>query len=278
MRSRKKHSYEEHNDSHRWVISYADFITLLFAFFVVMYAISSVNISKYKSLSEGMKSAFNQKDQSKATQSTADLKDGPESKNTKGQFQDGLAYLKKSLSELEDGTYKVNQQEGWIEIDMKAGSLFQSGTADLTSAALLKLMQLAAKIKDLPYTIVVEGYTDNIPIETPQYPSNWELSAARAASVGRALNSFGVNSERILVTGYGEQYPIADNSTEEGRSQNRRVNIIIVRDRSVSRMFNPQMDGVQSTFIGSGDNVKSNQGVQHNESSPKGAFRPDGDY
>ena len=258
MKPRRNKNHEEHIDTHRWIISYADFITLLFAFFVVMYAISSVNVSKYKSLSDGMKSAFNQKDQNKATQSTADLKDGPESKNTKGTFKDGLAYLKKSLSELEDGSYKVNSQEGWIEVDMKAGSLFQSGTADLTPQALLKLMQLAGKIKDLPFTIVVEGYTDNIPIETPQYPSNWELSAARAASVGRALNSFGVNSERILVTGYGEQYPIADNLTEDGRGENRRVNIIIVKDRSVSRMFNPQADQTHGTFINNVDNVKSN--------------------
>ena len=97
MKPRRNKNHEEHIDTHRWVISYADFITLLFAFFVVMYSISSVNVSKYKSLSEGMKSAFNQKDQNKATQSTADLKDGPESKNTKGTFKDGLAYLKKSL-------------------------------------------------------------------------------------------------------------------------------------------------------------------------------------
>ncbi|RUR08342.1 OmpA family protein [Legionella sp. km772] len=246
MTSKRSKNHDEHTDTHRWVISYADFITLLFAFFVVMYAISSVNVSKYKSLSEGMKSAFNKKDQNQATQSTAEIKNGPEAKKTKGTFQDGLDYLKKSLSELEDGSYKVNSQEDWIEVDIKAGSLFQSGTADLTPQALLKLMQLAGKIKDLPYTIVVEGYTDSIPIETPQYPSNWELSAARAASVGRALNSFGVNSQHILVTGYGEQYPIADNSTEDGRSANRRVNIIIVKDKSVSRMFNPQVDQLQS--------------------------------
>jgi chemotaxis protein MotB len=208
MKSRRNKNHDEHIDTHRWVISYADFITLLFAFFVVMYSISSINVSKYKSLSDGMKSAFNQKDQSKATQSTAEINNGPESRDTKGNFQDGLDYLKKSLSELEDGSYKVNTQEGWIQVDMKAGSLFQSGTADLTPQALLKLMQLAGKIKNSPYTIVVEGYTDNIPIETPQYPSNWELSAARAASVGRALNIFGVSSQRILVTGYGEQYPI----------------------------------------------------------------------
>jgi chemotaxis protein MotB len=259
MKSRKSKSHDDHVDTNRWVVSYADFITLLFAFFVVMYAISSVNVSKYKSLSEGMKSAFNKKDQGKATQSTANENDGSELKNTKGTFQDGLDYLKKSLSELEDGNYTIDRQEGWIELDIKAGSLFESGTADLKAQALLKLMQLAEKIKDLPYTIVVEGYTDNVPIETPQYPSNWELSASRAAAVGRVLNSFGINTDRILVTGYGEQYPVADNTTEEGRSKNRRVNILIVKARSVSRMFNPQIDKIHSTFIGTVDHVESSE-------------------
>ena len=244
-------------DTNRWIISYADFITLLFAFFVIMYAVSSVNIAKYKSLTEGMKSAFNKKDQAKATESTAELVNGPETKTTKGEYKDGMDNLKKSLSELEDGNYKMNRQQGWIELDIKAGSLFQSGTADLTAQGLLKIMALAGKIKNLPYTVVVEGYTDNVPIETAQYPSNWELSAARAASVGRVLNGFGVSSDRILVTGYGEQFPIADNATEEGREQNRRVNIIIVKNKNVSRMFNPQLDQIPTTFMNIQDRVES---------------------
>lgn len=257
MRSRRHKRHQECEvDTHRWIISYADFITLLFAFFVVMYAISSVNVSKYRSLSEGMKSAFNKKDYNKASQSTADEKDGPETKNTKGTFTDGLDYLKKSLSQLEDGSFKVNRQEGWIEVDIKAGSLFDSGTSELQTQALLKLMQLAGKTKDLPFTIVVEGYTDNLPIETPQYPSNWELSAARAASVGRVLNSFGINKERILVTGYGEQFPLADNGTEDGRSKNRRVTILIVQDRSVPRFYNPQASQRHTTFTNSTEHVE----------------------
>jgi chemotaxis protein MotB len=240
---------EEHVDSHRWVVSYADFITLLFAFFVVMYAISSVNVSKYKSLSEGMKSAFNKKDQNKAVVSTDNKINGPAEKKTKGTYRDGLDDLNKSLSELENGDFKINRQEGWIELDMKAGSLFESGTADLTPQALVKLMQLAAKIKEVPFPIVVEGYTDDIPIETPQFPSNWELSATRAATVARILNSYGISSDRILVTGYGAQYPVADNLTEEGRSLNRRVNIVIAKDRNVDRLINPTINQVHNVIF-----------------------------
>lgn len=235
----RKNKQEEHVDSHRWVVSYADFITLLFAFFVVMYAISSVNVSKYKSLSEGMKSAFNKKDHNKAMESTDNKLDGPEERKTKGTFKDGLDDLNKSLSELENGDFKINRHEGWIEMDIKSGSLFDNGTADLTPEALVKLMQLAAKIKKLPFPVIVEGYTDNIPIETPQFPSNWELSATRAATVARVLNSYGISTERILVTGYGEQYPISENITEQGRSLNRRVNIVIAKDRNVDRLVNP---------------------------------------
>lgn len=261
MRRRPSKSHIE-VDSHRWVISFADFITLLFAFFVVMYSISSVNVSKYKSLSEGMKSAFNKKDLQKSTQSTAQINNGPEIRDTQGEHTDGMEQLKKSLSEIEDGSYKVKKQDGWIELDLKAGSLFETGTAIVKPEATLRLMKLAGKLRSLPYTIVVEGYTDNIPIETPQFPSNWELSAARAAAVGRVLNNFGVDANCILITGYGDQFPIADNSTEEGRQKNRRVNVLILRDRKVDRMFNPLIDQIHSSFIDDTDHVESAKPTQ----------------
>lgn len=246
---KRKKKVEEHEDSHRWVVSYADFITLLFAFFVVMYAISSVNVSKYKSLTEGMHSAFNKKDKNKAVISSDNKNDGPHIRQTKGTFADGLDELNKSLSQLEDGDFKINRQDGWIELDIKAGSLFESGTAEIKPEALVKLMQLAGKIKEVSFPIVIEGYTDNVPIETPQYPSNWELSASRAATVGRILNSYGISTDRILVTGYGDQYPVADNLTEMTRSQNRRVNIIIAKNREVGRLLNPAINQTHNVMV-----------------------------
>lgn len=248
MRSRKN-NMEEAVDTHRWVISYADFITLLFAFFVVMYAVSSVNVSKYKSLSEGMQSAFNQKDKSKTFVSTDDQKDGPNTKQTQGAYQDGLDELSHSLAALESTDYQMNRQKGWIELQMKAGSLFDPAGDDLKPEAILKLLQLAGKITKGSYPIIVEGYTDDVPITSPQYPSNWDLSAARAAIVGRFLNSFGVAAERITVTGYGEQYPVMDNTTEWGRSQNRRVNVLIVKDRTNPRVFNPSVGQVDKVMV-----------------------------
>ncbi|MFT4059594.1 MAG: flagellar motor protein MotB [Legionella sp.] len=239
--SSKKRKNEEHIDHHRWIISYADFITLLFAFFVVMYAISSLNTSKYKSLSEGMKTAFNKKDQQNQEQSIEDIKDGPNSKRVYGKFEDGLDEINQSLSELEDANYKINRQKGWIELDVKSGALFGSGDADLKADALVKLMQIAGKLKKSHAIVSIEGYTDNMPIETPQFPSNWELSATRAASVGRVLNAYGINENRIMVTGYGEQYPIADNITDVGRALNRRVSIIIATNRKTKRLLNPAL-------------------------------------
>ncbi|KTD41618.1 flagellar motor protein MotB [Legionella parisiensis] len=255
MKKRKKRN-EQNNDHHRWVVSYADFITLLFAFFVVMYAISSVNTSKYKSLSEGMKSAFNKKDEAQALKSTKSIKDGPQSTPFRGPFHDGLDELNQSLIELQDGNYKINRQEGWVELDIKAGALFDSGDADLKPEAFVKLMQLAAKLKKSSSLVAIEGYTDNVPIETPQFPSNWELSAMRAAAVGRTLNSFGITTDRILVTGYGEQYPVADNVTELGRAANRRVTIIITLNRNVPRLLNPAVSEQDHSVIFGGKNKK----------------------
>ncbi|KTD03420.1 OmpA family protein [Fluoribacter gormanii] len=252
MKQRKKRN-EQQNDHHRWVVSYADFITLLFAFFVVMYAISSVNISKYKSLSEGMKSAFNKKDEARALKSTKSIKDGPQTKQFKGPFNDGLDELNQSLADLEDGNYKINRQEGWVELDINSGALFESGESDLKPEAFVKLMRLASKIKKSSSIVAVEGYTDNIPIETPQFPSNWELSAMRAAVVGRILNSFGIETQRILVTGYGEQYPVADNITEQGRAANRRVTIIIALNRNIPRLLNPSLSQPAAHRIVMGD-------------------------
>ncbi|WED43755.1 OmpA family protein [Legionella cardiaca] len=237
MHGRKKKA-DSHEDTHRWVVSYADFITLLFAFFVVMYAISSINVSKYKSLAQGMHSAFAKKGHQKPVDEPPILKE-PNSPTATSNPKDPFGDMVKSLAELQDSDYQMNPQDGWVELDIKAGALFESGSAELRPIAFVKLMQLAEVIKKLPYPIALEGYTDNEPISTNQYPSNWELSAARAASVARMLTMFGVGQSRITVTGFGEQYPIADNGTEEGRAKNRRVNMIIAKDKTVPRLLNP---------------------------------------
>lgn len=244
---KRRNKQEQHVDTHRWIVSYADFITLLFAFFVVMYAISSVNVSKYKAMSDGMHSAFTKKP---SQERAADYSSGktPEddgSARRKDQA-DPFNSLDDGLSTLQDENFLINKEDGFIEFNIKAGSLFDSGSADLKPQAAAKMIQLAKLLKDQPYPIALEGYTDNEPISTSQFPSNWELSAARASALARALSDNGISSKMITVTGYGEQYPVADNNTEEGRSRNRRVNIIIARDRSVARLWNPELSAQTS--------------------------------
>ncbi|WP_259454671.1 flagellar motor protein MotB [Legionella taurinensis] len=239
---RKKNKAVQHEDTHRWMVSYADFITLLFAFFVVMYAISSVNVSKYKALSEGMNSAFNSKGVDRApVQFSTNSKEGKALLEMKGSESEQFNALEKSLSELQDPDMNIHSDNGWVELDIKAGALFDSGSADLKPAGIVKLMKIAEIIKKVPYPIALEGYTDNVPINTPQFPSNWELSTARAAALARVLTIYGVDPSKITVTGYGEQYPVADNTTEDGRAKNRRVNLIIAKNKTVPRFLNPDL-------------------------------------
>lgn len=231
------------SDAHRWVVSYADFITLLFAFFVVMYAISSVNVSKYRTLAKGMHNAFNS--HGKQAPVKSDVTKGKSGFESDEEIEDPFEALSNELSSLQDSDYHINVQDGYIELDIKAGALFDSGSAELRPEAMLKIMKIAEMVKDLPYPLTLEGYTDNIPIDTPQYPSNWELSSARAASLARFLTAFGVQPNRLTVTGFGEQYPLADNADEAGRAKNRRVNMVIARDRSVPRLMNPGISLVE---------------------------------
>jgi chemotaxis protein MotB len=234
MRPRKNKPGDGGGAEHRWVISYADFITLLFAFFVVMYSISSVNESKYKSVSDGMHSAFNKKSKDvseKEKASDNNQSEHPAMKSHVGDGADSFSGLGASLEAINDGDYKIHVDEGYIEINIQAGALFVKGDAEMKSEAFVKLMKIASILKESTYPVALEGYTDNLPIETPQYPSNWELSSARAAALARTLATFGVAASRLSVTGFGDQFPIADNATAEGRASNRRVNILITRNR-----------------------------------------------
>lgn len=240
MKARKKKT-ENHSDSHRWVISYADFITLLFAFFVVMYAISSVNEEKYKSLSDGLNSAFNEKDKNQALVSTDTKNNGSQELVSQGSYHDGLDEMEKLLANFTDHDYQIKRNDGWIELQIRAGSLFSSADAELKPVAMMKLMKLAGKIKKYQFPVIIEGFTDNVPISSLQFPSNWELSASRAATVGRILNTYGVPAEQIIVSGYADQYPLMDNATELGKSMNRRVNIVIVKNRNIPRALNPEV-------------------------------------
>jgi len=257
---RRRRRLEEDNPD-RWLISYADFITLLFAFFVVMYSISSVNQGKYKVLSETLNAVFGQQ-----AVSAEELPEALE-QGFKGQLgetavptssRDEELYLQLGEQALRNAASRQRvydelaiSLEEWmqrdlidvringdrIEIDMKARLLFASAEAHLSSGAMDALRLVSRSIASIPNPIQVEGFTDDVPISNPVYQSNWELSAARAASVVHFLSAQGVQPERLAAVGRGEYQPIADNATIEGRAANRRVTLMVLGTEQ--RVFEP---------------------------------------
>lgn len=256
MARRKRHEEPDNHD--RWLVSYADFITLLFAFFVVMYSVSSVNDGKYRVLSNTLTEAF----VAPPVRSSDPIQVGEELRSLEPQVgepvlpepnppetvpsgEDGggsedrfrtLESVESELSQalldyVDQGLVKVIRSRRGIGVEMKSSMLFDSGSARLSRDALKALRKVILIIKPLPNLINVEGHTDNVPISTISFPSNWELSAARAASVVHYFAKLGVASERMAAIGYGEFRPLASNATVEGRKSNRRVNLVIMSQK-----------------------------------------------
>ncbi|RMD78187.1 MAG: flagellar motor protein MotD, partial [Gammaproteobacteria bacterium] len=266
----RKPKHEEHENHERWLVSYADFITLLFAFFVVMYAVSSVNEGKYRVLSESLIAAFRSTARSLQPIQVGELTRSPKSEGVvnslinqidkppppmqqdrrrlvpeKGKggeehqrMQQMEGRIERALQELIDkGLIVVRRGELWLEVEINTSILFPSGSARLEPEAVPVLRRIAGILKDFPNPIRVEGYTDNVPIHTLAFPSNWELSAARAASVVHLFTSEGVDPRRMAAIGYGEYRPVADNATEAGRARNRRVVLVILENAAAERLF-----------------------------------------
>jgi chemotaxis protein MotB len=275
MARKKKH--EDHLNHEAWAIPYGDLITLLLAFFVVMYAISSVNEGKYRVLSDSMVAAFRGTPMTlepvqvgeKQVGSGADVKTNITQSIVEGQPRSLMTAVpikppiaQRPLSEVEqqrqaeishqqasaahaltkvaeeveramDNLVKadmviVRRKDFWIEVEIRTDILFPSASAQLQPSALGVIERLGNALAPFPNAIRVEGHTDNRPIKTVTFISNWELSAARAGSVVRVLASRGIAPSRLAVIGYGEYRPSHTNSTVEGRNANRRVIIVIL--------------------------------------------------
>jgi len=236
MARKKKH--EEHENHERWLVSYADFITLLFAFFVVMYSVSSVNEGRYRVLSESMVQAFtNHKPLGQMSVVELPLEQSrPAMKKQIQQRPDDFqVYMKvaNALGALDNSNADVSVQNSarGISIKIKDDVAFESGSVQLKRQIREVLDLIASLVKDLPNLISVEGHTDTIPIRSAQFPSNWELSASRAAAIVRYfVNQHQLGPERFSATGFGGERPLESNTTSEGRSANRRVEIVILRE------------------------------------------------
>ena len=226
---------EENTD--RWLISYADFITLLFAFFVVMYSISSVNLGKYRVLSDSVSTAFKKTDDSTVlpgTQLGISVQRAPISLGREGQsgfkaMSDTAVEIEKRMKDwINKGQIAVRGNEKWLEVEINTSILFGSGSAELSPQASEILSSLSDVFKVSSNPLYVAGYTDNVPINTVKYPSNWELSSARAASVVRLMAESGIDSGRMGAIGFGEFRPISANDSVVNRRKNRRVVIRIL--------------------------------------------------
>jgi len=250
---RRRNFVEEDSDSERWMVSYADFITLLFGFFVVMYAISSVNDEKYRVLSATLAQAFEVDASSPQIIQTGEpaLSASPHVVDLPDEIafadqDDGDTFIQNPQDDPVAASEGFAAQEGvslhsnadWFEMNLSAGVLFGVGQAQLSGpgrAALRSGIQVGLQ-NDLPITI--EGYTDNVPSQGRLYPSNWELSAARASAVARFMVESGIRQERISAVGYGENHPVATNATPDGRAQNRRIVLVMARKAGLSRNLN----------------------------------------
>ncbi|MDO9232745.1 MAG: flagellar motor protein MotD [Methylotenera sp.] len=268
---RRKPFDDDDDNPDRWLISYADFITLLFAFFVVMYAISSVNQGKYTQLTTSMGTAFSGDGASGLNQNSTQKGLGAEGK-IKGQqtslikplplshlYSEKVRRERESMTSMgidlsntlspliSEGKVRVIQNNRGIRIDIHDSLLFTPGSADLSATASSIMGEIATLIKDNQRAIQVEGHTDNIPIHNDIFFSNWELSAVRASSVVRMLSSSGIADARLSALGFGASQPISENETPIGRAKNRRVSIMILyesqnRDDS-SQIISPQKTG-----------------------------------
>jgi chemotaxis protein MotB len=239
----------EHTD--RWVVSYADFITLLFAFFVVMYAVSSVNDGKYRVLSQSLRATFGEvvaeqpggleavlEQMQETREAAAEAEPEPAVRPGEGELppevtaEDILDYIQDTLrnaldGDLVEGKLQLKETPRGLELEFNSRLLFDSASAVLDQQYRPVLIEIAGILGTMDNAIDVEGFTDDVPIDTERFPSNWELSAARAVAVIRLLAENGVEPSRMVAVGYGPHQPAASNETPEGRARNRRVIIVI---------------------------------------------------
>ena len=241
----RKKKPEEHANHERWLVSYADFITLLFAFFVTMYAISQVDAKKLGRLVTSMRTAFDTQlfdagssrlslsdgamggiDQQKLVESIQPL---VATGDTLKRVRDAISA--KLIKERFVDKVRFVQDHRGLVISLTEAGFFDSGEAELKGSSLIVLDAIAEAALALPNQIRIEGHTDNTPIHTARFPSNWELSTARATYIiSYLLSKYPFPPQRLSAAGYGEHRPVAPSTTIEGRAMNRRVDLVILNE------------------------------------------------
>ncbi|MBU1619129.1 MAG: OmpA family protein [Gammaproteobacteria bacterium] len=252
-------SEAEKSDAERWLVSYADYMTLLFALFVVLYSMANMEREQFKALQDTISKVFIATDETGTGIQGQSVQPGSRPQSDFEFYGSGLedaagptlladnpkleqidstkpgsplVGIQKDINRalrslVESGLAKVTLDEDWLTVELNSGLLFGSGSARSNSSASAVITELTAILKQTNNFLRVRGYTDSVPIRTEQFPSNWELSVARAASIVRLLEDLGIEPQRMAIEGYGQYSPFADNATAQGRSQNRKVVIAL---------------------------------------------------
>ena len=217
----------------RWLISYADFMTLLFAFFTTMYAISTVDASKLSSVAVGMQTAFDSASVDVRPPTAANMRGVlPAGRGIAGAAAgpDARTEIERALGDmLSSHRLQLTADRRGLVLTIPEATAFTAGSADMSPAFEAVMIRLSDALQRLPHGVRVEGHTDDMPIHTPQFSSNWELSTARATHVVQFLIQRGaIAPERLSAAGYAEFHPVGENATLEGRAHNRRVDVIVL--------------------------------------------------
>lgn len=232
---RKKRQTKVGHD--RWLVSYADFITLLFAFFVVLFATGQTDMRKKAELGVSIHTAFSQMGLFEAHSQVPAVADSLGRSSALPSLQTSspeqpmrlvrLHLLQVARPEIDGGVIALYESPSGLVISLREAGFFESGAAGIRTSALPVLNRIAEALPQSPMR--VEGHTDNLPIHTAQFASNWELSSSRASSIARLLlGHSNVHADQMSVAGYAEFHPVASNSTLEGRARNRRVDIVLL--------------------------------------------------
>lgn len=241
MIHRKNHTHPSHD---RWLISYADFITLLLAFFVVLYASSHTDQKKQEQFATAIQSSFKAlgifpgKAAGSSSISIPQEKTDPNAMKALAGIESDLTH--KLAGQIADHAIAMTLSRDGLVISLREAGFYKSGVANPLPQSIPTIAIIAQELYGVPYALRIEGHTDNVPIHTSAFASNWELSTARATQMARLLiNHFGIAPERLSAAGYAQYHPIASNATAAGRAENRRVDIIVLPDTYVANNFGP---------------------------------------
>ncbi len=260
----RRERLESSQNQERWLISYSDFMTLLFGFFVVMYAVSSVNEEKYRVLSDTLVKIFDAparsmdpiqvgQPQEAASPHVVDASEQPGFE--KFERGDTVMRTAQTVAESELGGFaddqgvSVRANDHWLEISLDSEVSFKPNEADLSSFARSFLTDVASYLNTFEHPVTVEGYTDNVPVVSSRYGNNWVLSAARAGQVAQFFADQGVDPERLSSVGYGENHPVATNATPVGRARNRRVVVVVAHNGNLPRNLNTAPESSAFAFV-----------------------------